>query len=61
MRRTPQRTIGQSVNLSAAAVQRRIAALEAANVIQANVARVDHDAYHRHCLGGAARRARRHR
>ncbi|MEN5177750.1 Lrp/AsnC family transcriptional regulator [Brevundimonas diminuta] len=44
MRRTPQRTIGQSVNLSAAAVQRRIAALEAANVIQANVAGVDHDA-----------------
>ena len=42
--RTRQRTIGQAVNLSAAAVQRRIAAMEAAGVIQANVALVDHDA-----------------
>ena len=42
--RTPQRTIGQAVNLSAAAVQRRIAAMEAAGVIQSNVALLDHDA-----------------
>jgi DNA-binding Lrp family transcriptional regulator len=39
--RTPQRTIAQAVNLSAAAVQRRIAAMEAAGVIRANVAIVD--------------------
>ncbi|MEN5231091.1 Lrp/AsnC family transcriptional regulator [Brevundimonas naejangsanensis] len=42
--RTTQRTIGQAVNLSAAAVQRRIAAMETTGVIQANVALVDHDA-----------------
>lgn len=39
--RTPQRTIAEAVNLSAAAVQRRIAAMEAAGVIRANVALVD--------------------
>lgn len=39
--RTPQRAIGEAVNLSAAAVQRRIAAMEAAGVIAANVAVVD--------------------
>jgi len=42
--RTPQRTIGEAVNLSAAAVQRRIAAMEAAGVIAANVAVVDTEA-----------------
>lgn len=42
--RTSQRTIGQAVNLSAAAVRRRIAAMETTGVIQANVALVDHDA-----------------
>ncbi len=36
--KTPQRTIAEAVNLSAAAVQRRIAAMEAAGVIEANVA-----------------------
>lgn len=39
--RTPQRTIAEAVNLSAAAVQRRIAAMEASGVIAANVAIVD--------------------
>lgn len=37
----PQRTIGERVNLSAAAVQRRIAAMEAAGIIARNVAIVD--------------------
>ena len=37
----PQREIGEAVNLSAAAVQRRIAAMEAAGIIRANVALVD--------------------
>ena len=39
--KTPQRRIGEKVNLSAAAVQRRIAAMEDAGVIAANVAIVD--------------------
>lgn len=39
--KTPQRTIGEAVNLSAAAVQRRIAAMEADGIITANVAIVD--------------------
>lgn len=39
--KTPQRTIAEAVNLSAAAVQRRIAAMEAAGVIVRNVAIVD--------------------
>lgn len=39
--KTPQRRIGEAVNLSAAAVQRRIAAMEQAGVIQRNVAIVD--------------------
>jgi DNA-binding Lrp family transcriptional regulator len=38
---TPQRVIGESVNLSAPAVQRRIRRMEEAAVIQANVALVD--------------------
>lgn len=38
---TPQRTIGEAVNLSAAAVQRRIRRMEEDGVIQANVAIVD--------------------
>jgi DNA-binding Lrp family transcriptional regulator len=42
--KTPQRTIAEQVNLSAAAVQRRIAAMEAAGVIAGNVAIVDPDA-----------------
>jgi len=42
--KTPQRRIAEAVNLSAAAVQRRIAALEAAGVIARNVALVDPDA-----------------
>lgn len=42
--KTPQRVIAEAVNLSAAAVQRRIAALEAAGVVAANVAVVDPDA-----------------
>ncbi|NBC37774.1 AsnC family transcriptional regulator [Novosphingobium sp. FSY-8] len=42
--KTPQRAIAQAVNLSAAAVQRRIAAMEAAGVILRNVAIVDPDA-----------------
>jgi DNA-binding Lrp family transcriptional regulator len=39
--RTPQRTIAEVVNLSTAAVQRRIAAMESAGVIAANVAILD--------------------
>lgn len=42
--KTPQRRIGELVNLSAAAVQRRIAAMEASGVIVRNVAIVDADA-----------------
>lgn len=38
---TPQRIIGEAVNLSAPAVQRRIKKLEAAGVITANVAVID--------------------
>ncbi|CAN7496823.1 Lrp/AsnC family transcriptional regulator [Rhizobium sp. LjRoot254] len=41
---TPQRTIGEAVNLSAPAVQRRIKRLTEACVIQANVAVVDPEA-----------------
>src|SRR3546814_5065607 len=37
----PQREIAGAVNLSAAAVQRRIAAMEAAGIIERNVAIVD--------------------
>ncbi len=43
---TPQRTIAERVNLSAAAVQRRIAAMEASGVIEANVAIVSPEAFH---------------
>lgn len=39
--KTPQRRIGEAVNLSAAAVQRRIAAMENAGVIARNAAIVD--------------------
>lgn len=39
--KTPQRKIAETVNLSAAAVQRRIAAMEDAGVILRNVALVD--------------------
>lgn len=39
----PQRTIGEMVNLSAPAVQRRIRRLEEAGVIRANVAIIDPD------------------
>lgn len=42
--KTPQRTIADEVNLSAAAVQRRVAAMEEAGVIARNVAVVDPDA-----------------
>lgn len=42
--KTPQRAIAEEVSLSAAAVQRRIAAMEQAGVIAANVAVVDADA-----------------
>ncbi|HXV30302.1 MAG TPA: Lrp/AsnC family transcriptional regulator [Sinorhizobium sp.] len=38
---TPQRTIGEAVNLSAPAVQRRIKRMQEHGVIQANVAVVD--------------------
>ena len=38
---TPQRTIGEMVNLSASAVQRRISRMEKYGVIQANVAVVN--------------------
>jgi DNA-binding Lrp family transcriptional regulator len=41
--KTPQRTIAEAVNLSAAAVQRRIAALEDTGVIAQNTAVVDPD------------------
>lgn len=41
--KTPQRVIASQVNLSAAAVQRRIAAMEASGVIRANVAVLDPD------------------
>jgi Lrp/AsnC family leucine-responsive transcriptional regulator len=37
----PQRTIGEAVNLSAAAVQRRIKRMQEAGVIEANIAVVD--------------------
>ena len=40
----PQRKIGEAVNLSAAAVQRRIATMEDAGVIARNAALVDPDA-----------------
>ncbi|WP_441242076.1 Lrp/AsnC family transcriptional regulator [Tardiphaga sp. 768_D3_N2_1] len=39
--KTPQRAIAEAVNLSAAAVQRRIAAMELAGVIAANIAIID--------------------
>lgn len=39
--KTPQRTIAEAVNLSAAAVQRRIAAMERDGIIAANAALVD--------------------
>ncbi|WP_028601027.1 Lrp/AsnC family transcriptional regulator [Ottowia thiooxydans] len=42
--KTPQRVIAESVSLSTAAVQRRIAAMEKSGVIAANVAVVDPDA-----------------
>lgn len=41
---TPQRTIGEAVNLSAPAVQRRIKRMTDMGVIKANVAVVDPDA-----------------
>lgn len=41
--KTPQRTIAEEVNLSAAAVQRRIAAMEEAGIIAQNAAVVDPD------------------
>jgi len=39
--KTPQRSIAEAVNLSAAAVQRRIAAMEGAGIIEKNVAVID--------------------
>jgi len=42
--KTPQRRIAEAVNLSAAAVQRRIAAMEAAGIITQNVAVIDPEA-----------------
>lgn len=39
--KTPQRTIAEAVNLSAAAVQRRIAAMEDTGIIDRNVAILD--------------------
>jgi Lrp/AsnC family transcriptional regulator, leucine-responsive regulatory protein len=39
--KTPQRMIAEQVNLSAAAVQRRVAAMEQSGVIAANVAIID--------------------
>jgi DNA-binding Lrp family transcriptional regulator len=39
--KTPQRTIAEAISLSAAAVQRRIAAMEASGVIIRNVALID--------------------
>lgn len=44
--KTPQRTIAERVNLSAAAVQRRVAAMEQAGAIAANVAVVDRRKVH---------------
>jgi len=41
--KTPQRRIAEAVNLSAAAVQRRIAAMEEAGIVARNVALVDPD------------------
>lgn len=41
---TPQRVIGEAVNLSAPAVQRRIRRMEDAGVIRANVAIIEPDA-----------------
>lgn len=38
---TPQRVIGEAVNLSAPAVQRRIRRMEGAGIISANVAMID--------------------
>jgi DNA-binding Lrp family transcriptional regulator len=38
---TPQRVIGEAVNLSAPAVQRRIRRMEEAGFMQANVAVID--------------------
>lgn len=38
---TPQRSIGERINLSAPAVQRRIKRMQASGVIQANIAVVD--------------------
>ena len=43
--RTPQRAIGERVNLSAPAVQRRIRRMEQDGVIQANVALLDPAAF----------------
>lgn len=43
---TPQRQIAERVHLSAAAVQRRIAAMEDSGVIAANVAIVSPDVFH---------------
>lgn len=40
----PQRSIAEQVHLSAASVQRRIAAMEDAGIITRNVAVLDHDA-----------------
>lgn len=42
--KTPQRRIAEEVNLSAAAVQRRIASMESSGVVIRNVAIVDPDA-----------------
>lgn len=42
--KVPQRTIAEAVNLSTAAVQRRIAAMEKAGIIARNVAILDPDA-----------------
>ncbi|MBL8270427.1 Lrp/AsnC family transcriptional regulator [Steroidobacter sp.] len=39
--KTPQRTIAEAVNLSAAAVQRRIAAMEESGIVAGNVSLVD--------------------
>lgn len=39
--KTPQRTIAEKVNLSAASVQRRIADMEASGIIQKNTAIID--------------------
>ncbi len=42
--RTPQRLIAEAVHLSAAAVQRRIAAMEASGIILATTVRIDPEA-----------------